>query len=80
MQKTLTFVALRYLSLDALDTIDALVPPDSFLCGSAPHLQHLSLRIPFPFPVLRKLLLSVSNLVVLSLHNIPHSGSFYPRQ
>jgi hypothetical protein len=40
---------------------------------------HLRLiRIPFPFPILRRLLLSAPNLVILSLHRIPHSGYFLP--
>ena len=46
---------------------------------SAPNLRRLSLTcIPFPFPVLRKLLLSAPNLVVLSLRNIPRSAYFSP--
>jgi hypothetical protein len=76
MQKT--FVALKYLRLDALDGM-APVISDSFLGGSAPHLRQLFLTgIPFPFPVLRKLPLSAPNLVSLSLCDIPPSGYVSP--
>ena len=75
MQKT--FVALEDLMLNALG--DWIVIPDSFLGGSAPHLRRLWLmRIPFPFPVLRKILLSAPDLVLLYLHGIPHSAYFSP--
>ena len=73
MQKT--FVALKHLWLYTMDDT-APVVSDSFL---APHLQYLWLTcVPFPFPVLRKLLLSAPNLVLLYLHLIPHSGYFSP--
>jgi len=53
------------------------VDPDSFLGGSAPRLQSLSLtRI--PFPGLRKLLLSATDLVDLELWSIPNSGYISP--
>ena len=53
------------------------IVPDSFLGRSAPRLRHLQLsRI--PFPGLPKLLLSATNLVVLQLWNIPHSGYISP--
>src|SRR6267154_4327055 len=64
MQKT--FVALKELWLRAIDD-RAPVVSDSFLGGSAPHLRHLVLTsIPLQFPVLRKLLLSAPNLIILS--------------
>jgi hypothetical protein len=44
--------------------------PDTFLGGSAPHLQYLRLW-DFPFPTLSKLLLSTSDLVELDLWQIP---------
>ncbi len=47
--------------------------PDSFLGGSAPQLQRLHLK-GIPFPPIRKLLLSATNLVNADLWNIPHSG------
>jgi hypothetical protein len=76
MQKT--FVALKHMYLRAIDDMPPLVP-DSFLGGSAPHLRSLWLnRIQFPFPVLRKLLISAPNLVALLLDDIPHSGYFSP--
>ena len=51
--------------------------PDSFLGGSAPSLQSLLLyRV--PFPGLSKVLSSATNLVVLSLSEIPHSGYIPP--
>jgi hypothetical protein len=53
------------------------VRPDSFLDGSAPRLQSLSLA-GIPFPGLPKLLLSATHLVHLYLDNIPHSGYFSP--
>ena len=53
------------------------VIPDSFLGGSAPVLQSLSL-IHIPFPGLPKLLLSATHLVDLTLWEIPHSGYFSP--
>ena len=57
----------------------ALVDPDSFLGGSAPSLQALKLyRIAFKFPGLPKLLLSVTDLVILDLWEIPQSGYISP--
>ena len=53
------------------------VVPDSFLGGSIPRLQRLSLD-GIPFPGLPKLLLSATRLVVLHLWNIPHSGYISP--
>ena len=50
---------------------------DSFLGGSAPHLQSFSLN-GIPFPGLPKLLLSATHLVTLWLSNIPHSGYISP--
>ena len=80
MQKA--FVALEDLWLKARHG-DYMAPvvSDSFLGGSAPHLRlrHLSLtRIPFPFPVLRKLPLVAPNLVILTLRDNPHSGYSSP--
>jgi hypothetical protein len=74
MQKT--YVALKEMEIVAYEKA---VIPDSFLGGSAPHLRHLWLaHVQFPFPVLRKLLLSTPNLVILSLRHIPHSGYLSP--
>ena len=53
------------------------IVPDSFLGGSAPRLLILLLS-GIPFPGLRKLLLSATNLVNLQLTNIPHSGYISP--
>ena len=70
-----TFPALTHLVLVPGYTLPAL--PDSFLGGSAPQLQTVSLdRI--PFPGLPNLLLSATHLVHLDLHDIPHSGYFSP--
>ena len=65
-------------SLDLLSN-DAKAPvlPDSFLGGSAPRLREIWLE-GIPFPGLGKLLLSTTDLVVLSLHDIPHSGFISP--
>ncbi len=53
--------------------------PCSFLGGSAPCLQTLSLEgIPVPFLGLRKVLLSATDLNGLYLSNIPHSVYFSP--
>jgi hypothetical protein len=51
--------------------------PDSFLGGSAPHLQHLDLTN-MPFPALPTLLLSVTDLVTLTLRNVPPSVYISP--
>ena len=72
-----TFVGLKDLYLDAIDDWAPDVP-DSFLGGSAPHLRYWSTSIPFPFPILRKLLLSAPNLAILSLRDIPYFAYFSP--
>jgi len=58
---------------------DAKAPmfPDSFLGGSAPRLREIQLT-GIPFPGIGKLLLSTTDLVTLSLHDIPHSGYVSP--
>ena len=66
-----------------LESREETVPiiPDSFLGGTAPlpFLRVFRLnRIPFPFPGLRKLLLSATNLVRLELYRVPHSGYISP--
>jgi hypothetical protein len=53
------------------------VIPDSFLDGSAQRLRSFALG-GIPFPGLPKLLLSATNLVELSLSDIPHSGYISP--
>jgi hypothetical protein len=70
------FPALKYLALESFGRI---VPdiPDSFLGGSAPQLQHLHLTN-MSFPALSKLLSSVTNLISLTLRNLPHSGYISP--
>jgi hypothetical protein len=70
------FPALTYLQLE-LDDETAPFDPDSFLGGSAPHLQALFLD-GIPFPGLPKLLLSATHLAVLHLWNIPDSGYISP--
>jgi len=50
---------------------------DSFLGGSAPRLRFLDL-FGIPYPSIGKLLLSTTNLVWLSLWDIPHSGYIAP--
>ena len=72
------FPALAYLDLETKDDT-APVIADTFLGGFAPHLETLLLtRIPIRFPGLRKLLLSTTDLAILSLSKIPHSGYFSP--
>jgi len=70
------FSALTYLRLHS-QSINASALPDSFLGGSAPRLQTLSLR-GIPFPALPNLLLSTHDLVTLELSEIPLSGYISP--
>jgi hypothetical protein len=49
----------------------------SFLRGPTPHLRHLCLAA-IPFPTLPTLLLSSTNLVTLTLRNVPYSGYISP--
>jgi hypothetical protein len=58
-------------------TETALVDPDSFLGGSAPHLESLFVQH-ISFPGLPKLLSSATHLVYLDLSDIPHSGYISP--
>jgi len=53
------------------------VLPDSFMGGSTPHLQTLTLSS-ILFPALPSLLLSASDLVSLTLLRLPHSGYISP--
>ena len=53
------------------------IVPDSFLGRSAPRLRFLALN-GIPFPGLPKPPLSATNLLVLNLWNIPHSGYIPP--
>ena len=70
------FPELTHLRLSSRDGMVSVLP-DSFLGGSSPRLQVLSLfRI--PFPGLPKLLLSATHLVCLHLWNIPHPGYISP--
>jgi hypothetical protein len=59
------------------ETIPLAVIPDLFLGGSAPRLESFGL-LGIPYPRLPNLLLSATQLVHLSLHNIPHSGYISP--
>ena len=56
---------------------NAIVLPDSFLGGSAPLLRSLYLD-GIPYPSIGKLLSSTTNLVWLTLWDIPHSGYIAP--
>jgi hypothetical protein len=69
------FPALRDLSLRSFEK--TLTLPDSFLGGSAPRLRTLHLE-GIPFPGLGKLLSSTTDLVSLSLCDIPNSGYISP--
>ena len=76
------FPALTFLELEVPwqgDETDetTVVDPDSFLGGSAPHLQHLYFYH-VPFPRLPGFLLSATDLVHLDLWNIPRIGYFSP--
>jgi hypothetical protein len=70
------FPELTYLTLLSDDGMVSVLP-DSFLGGSAPRLQFLTLNR-LPFPGLSKLLLSTTHLVTLQLWHIPHSGYISP--
>jgi len=63
--------------LDLLSDVDSAALPDSFLDGSASRLRTLRLRS-IQFAALGKLLSSASDLVELSLWDIPHSGYISP--
>ena len=53
---------------------------DAFGEFSAPHLREFKLDgVPFPFPAIRRVLLSSSNLVELHLANIPNDAYFSPK-
>jgi hypothetical protein len=74
------FPALIHLMLDFTanySPVPAPALPDGFLGGSTPCLQSLGLQF-IPFPALPKLLLSATDLVRLSLWNIPRSGYISP--
>ena len=73
------FLKLTSLRLCFADKTTSAVPADhdSFLGGSAPNLLSLSLE-GIPFPGLPALLLTATQLVRLTLSNIPHSGYFPP--
>ena len=69
------FPALTSLKLSSFER--DVVIPDSFLGGSAPRLRSLELH-GIPYPSIGKLLSSATNLVELSLWNIPRSGYIAP--
>ena len=71
-----SFPELTYLHISSKDETVPVIP-DSFLGGSAPHLEYLWLN-GIPFPGLPKLLLSATHLVNLYLQYIPHSGYISP--
>jgi len=72
------FLELTRLHFESKDETVPVVP-DSFLSGSAPPLRSLTLD-GILFPGLSKLLLSTTDLVDLSLSNIPHSGYIAPQE
>jgi hypothetical protein len=72
------FPALTDLKLVVQDIFERMaIIPDSFMSGSAPRLQHLSLE-GISFPGLPRLLLSATDLVYLELRRIPHSWYIPP--
>ena len=72
------FPALKHLEIENIVfRYPAPTLPDGFLGESPPHLQFLKLHS-IAFPALPKLLLSLTDLVNLTLLNIPHSGYFSP--
>jgi F-box-like len=74
------FPALTSLKLNFFGdkSVPAPVLPDTFLGGSAPRLQRLTL-CGIPFPTLPKLLSSCHDLVTVSLWKIPHTGYISPQ-
>ncbi len=70
------FPALTHLILRVHDEMAPIIS-DSFLGGLAPRLQRLTLKR-IPFPALLNLLLSATDLVILDLRKIPHSGYISP--
>jgi len=76
MQVPLPFPELKLLQLLLYDEMQPVIP-NSFLGGSAPHLQIFEL-MGIPFPGLPKLILSATHLVDLYLSDIPHSGYISP--
>jgi hypothetical protein len=71
------FPALTHLELWSNDRMARIIS-ESFLGGSAPRLQCLILS-GIPFPTVPRLLLSATDLVLLQLWDIPHSGYFSPQ-
>ena len=69
------FPGLTSLYLCSQETLPAL--PDTFLGGSAPCIQSLTLNS-IPFPALPKLLLTSKDLVAIQLWRIPNSGYISP--
>ena len=70
------FPALRFLKLDLGDkSVPAPVLPDTFLGGSAPRLQRLTLS---GIPTLPKLLTSCHDIVEVRLSRIPNTGYVSP--
>jgi hypothetical protein len=76
MQKP--FPALTHLHLRSTDGA-AQALPDTFMGGSAPHLQVLYLE-GISFPTLPSLILSPTELTTLNLHAIPSSGYILPEE
>ena len=74
MQEPFPRLTRLYLSSEAESPM---LLPDSFLGGSAPHLQSLTLAS-IPFPSLPTLLLTTKDLVELRLWSIPDSGYISP--
>jgi hypothetical protein len=62
---------------ESADDLPGPILSDSFLGGTAPRLRSLNLN-GVPFPGLPKLLLSATQLVYLSLYDIPRSGYIPP--
>ena len=73
------FPALIHLVLGSRDGDLVSTLPDGFLGGSAPRLQSLELDS-ISFPMLPKLLLSSTDLVRITLWNIPYSGNISPEE
>ena len=73
------FPALTHLILQSDIEITPVVPDSLFMGGSAPRLQYLQLKR-VSIPGLPKLLSSATNLVLLNLRRLPHSGYISPEE
>jgi hypothetical protein len=73
------FPALTYLSLYSIEVITSVVLPETFLGGSASRLRSFALQ-GISFPSLPSFVWSASQLQILHLYDIPHTGYISPQE